>query len=170
MRLPESARARRWLSIWFVVHLVCVVNYVWIEESQKKWLRPITRPYVEWLQLSQKWNMFRNPARSDLFVEAEGVRADGTVEAIPVSREPPPGPFWNMAYDRTVKIHNIVAYEKDGGRYRAHYARWLCTAGAYTSVRLFVKEVAHADMAEMRADPSGTRPTKRRQVEDVPCP
>ena len=168
--LPESPRARRWLSIWFVFHLLCVINYVWLDEGQKRWLRPITKPYVEWLQLTQKWNMFRNPARSDLFIEAEGVDADGTVRPIAVSREPPSGPFWNMAYTRTVKIHNIIAYEDDQGRYREPYARWLCTQGAPVGVRLYVKTVPHPSPAERRADPAARGTPTRELVEDIVCP
>lgn len=168
--VPESPRARRWLSIWFVFHLVCVVNYVWIEEAHKRWLRPISKPYVEWLQLTQKWNMFRNPGRADVFIEAEGVTADGAVVPLPISHEPPAGPFWNMRYDRTVKIHNIIAYEDEDGRYRAHYARSLCVTGPYTRIHLFLKTVAHLSPAQMRTDPTSPRTTTRAQVEDVACP
>ncbi len=168
--IPASPRARRWLSIWFVFHLVCVVNYVWLEESHKKWLRPISKPYVEWLQLTQKWNMFRNPPRSDLFIEAEGIGVDGVVAPLSVSREPPAGPFLRLAYARTVKIHNIIAYEDEGGRYRAHYARWLCTHGPYARVHLYLKTVAHPSPAARQANPAGVGEATRVLLEDIACP
>lgn len=168
--LPAAPWARRALSLWFVFHLVMVVNYVWLDEGQKKWLRPLSKPYVEALQLTQKWNMFRNPARWDRFLEAEGVAADGTVTALPISREPPAEPFLRLRYDRTVKIHNIIAYEDaDGARYRDGYARWLCREGGFAAVRLHLVEVKHWEMGDFDADGPPPRERRRRPLTEVTC-
>lgn len=176
--LPRSRGARRLLSAWFVVHLILVVNYVWLDEDAKRVLRPVSKPYVEWLQLTQKWNMFRNPARSDVFIEAERVRqgpAGEEVEDLDVSTEPPDGPFFAWRYDRMVKVHNILAYEAEGGgRYAEHYARWLCGQGpsvrAGDEIRLYRERVKHPTMAERRANPAGAGARSREPYLTVECP
>ena len=175
--LPASGRGRALLSAWFVVHLVLVVNYVWLDEDAKRLLRPISKPYVEWLQLTQKWNMFRNPARSDVFLEAERVRQGPVgeeVEPLDISMAPPDGAFLRFRYDRMVKVHNILAYEDDGGgRYAEHYARWLCGeahAQGGDEIRLYRKRVKHPTMEVRRADPYGERETTREAFLTVECP
>jgi hypothetical protein len=111
--------------------------------------------------------MFRNPARSDIFIGARAcVRAADPgadpsgydcTEVPGLDKAPPPGPFSNQRYDRMVKVHNILAYEDDdGGRYAGHYARWLCgqvrhgSGAAPDLVQVYRREVRHRSFDEWR--------------------
>ena len=172
MPFPLSLRWRRVLSIWVVFHLLMVVNYVWINEDQKKILRPISMPYIHWLQLTQKWHMFKSPAKWDRFLEPVGIRPDGSEISMDIAVDPPEGSFLHLRYNRWIKVHNIVAYEKEGKRrYGEPLARWLCTQfpEPVTEVRLNVRKERHRSPRQWRQEPLPPRKSETFEIARSPC-
>jgi len=189
--LPGSPRARAALSALFVFHLAMVVNYVWLDEAQQRWLAPLSTPWIDGLQLAQRWNMFRHPATWDVFLEADRTTlrcptatappwtCSPDAEPLPISMAPPEGPFLRLRYDRMVKVHNNLAYATgDDLRYARGYARWLCDHPAAPSalaatdwrvVTLYKRRVRHDREDELALRPLPTPEEQRTELVSVVC-
>lgn len=171
MLSPASAKLRAALSVLFVFHLAMVVAYVWPWPEQVEVLEPISDHWLEVPNLRQKWNMFRNPGRSDSFMDHRGVLADGSeIEVLP-SNEPPEGQFLRLRYARSVKAQNIVAYEKEPTRYRQHYAAWVCRQAPdeVVAVRLVKRRVKHLTMRDWVNKLDKERKVTETLLIEVPC-
>jgi hypothetical protein len=165
-----SPRARALLSVWFVVHVLMVVNYV-LPWEEARLLDPVSKPYVHALLLKQEWNMFRAPSRWNKFLVHEGVRADGSVFELEPQRTKPETPFFKLVYDRRTKVHFVVAFERAGKEiFRPDYAAYLCREHPEAErVLLTKRSVKHLKPRQWRKDPDQERTEVLKPVFDLDC-
>ncbi len=167
---PTSPRARALLSVWFVAHVLLVVNYV-LPWQEVRVLDPLSKPYVHALLLKQEWNMFRKPSRWNKFLVHEGLRSDGSVFELEPQRTKPDEPFFRVVYDRRTKVHFVVAFEKEGQEiFRPDYAEHLCREHPEAQrVRLIKRSVKHLSAKQWRRDPDRVRTEALKPLVDLDC-
>jgi hypothetical protein len=170
---PSNPVVRSVLSVCFVLHLAAVVVYVWPWTEQLTGVRAVVTPYLHVLQLRQKWNMFRKPQTWDKFLVHEGIRADGTVIEVLPQNTAPTEPFFKVIYDRRVKAHFLVAYEKtDPKVFTPDYADWVCRQAPddVVSIRLQKRAVKHLSPKQWRRSPDRERRELVYLVWEQDCP
>lgn len=170
---PTSPIARALLSLLFVFHLTMVSVYVWPDVAWQPPGQQLAKTWIRTLNLRQSWNMFRNPSKWNRFLDHEGLRADGTVVVVVPNREPPPGAFLRMTYERELKLqHNIASGAKAYPSAMGEYVDWVCRQAPedVVGLRLVKRSERHLSPREWQEQPDKERQQRHSTIWEGPCP